>query len=265
MPPLFPIPINHLCLFMIHLHNLNLSPATIRTYLSAISFVHKLHQQPDPSSTYVIGKTLQGIRNQQQTPQPQLLPITKPILHTLVAALPFAVRDHFQLLLWRSIFLLTFHGCLRAGEVTLACNRAHVIQLDQVTITSQSITITFRSYKHSRGTTPTIVINATGTHSTCPVVALQKYLHARGPSPGHLYTHQDSSTPTRSQFSTVLKTTATLSSLPAERYNTHSFRAGRATQMASDGLSDQVIRSAGRWKSTAYQRYIRPTDVTLPS
>lgn len=236
----------------------------MRTYISAIAFVHKLHHQPDPTSSFMVAKTLQGIRNQQPSSGPQLLPITRDILHTLLQALPFAVPTPYQLSLWRAIFLLTFHGCLRAGEVTLASNSNHLLQYSQINISSGTIRLTFRSYKHSRGDNPTVTIAQEPHRPICPVVALETYILKRGTSPGPLFIHHDHCTVTRSQFSAVLKSTATLCSLQAHHYNTHSFRAGRATQMAADGQSDQTIRAAGRWKSSAFQRYIRPAEIILP-
>ena len=47
-------------------------------------------------------------------------------------------------------------------------------------------------------------------------------------------------------------------------YNTHSFRIRRATQLAQDNHSSETIRSAGRWKSSAYIGYIRSSNINLP-
>ncbi|KAH7886008.1 hypothetical protein F5I97DRAFT_1927878 [Phlebopus sp. FC_14] len=37
----------------------------------------------------------------------------------------------------------------------------------------------------------------------------------------------------------------------------HSMRTGGATSLAAAGVSPDNIRAAGRWKSTAFERYIR--------
>ena len=208
--------------------------------------------------------TLQGIRNQQSTSRQCRLPITKSILHALIAALPFAVTNQYQLALWKALFLLTFHGCMRAGEVTLANNRQNLIQTSQVQLAQDAVCISFRAYKHSQGATPTITISADPSPATCPVSSLRNYLAYRGSTPGPLFIHQNSSAVTRQQFSEKLKATSTICNLPSHSYNTHSFRVGRATQMATDGQSDQTIRTAGRWKSSTFQRYIRPTNFVLP-
>ena len=49
----------------------------------------------------------------------------------------------------------------------------------------------------------------------------------------------------------------------AKRYSGHSFRSGVATTAAVNGIEDHQIKLLGRWKSTAYQRYIQPTGTQL--
>ena len=50
---------------------------------------------------------------------------------------------------------------------------------------------------------------------------------------------------------------------PAESFNTHSFRIGAATSAAQSGLSSTTIKRLGRWRSSAYRRYIRPHHPAL--
>jgi hypothetical protein len=45
----------------------------------------------------------------------------------------------------------------------------------------------------------------------------------------------------------------------ATNYTLHSGRIGGATALAAAGVADSAIMAAGRWKSDAYSRYIRPT------
>jgi hypothetical protein len=45
----------------------------------------------------------------------------------------------------------------------------------------------------------------------------------------------------------------------ATNYTIHSGRIGGATALAAAGVADSAIMAAGRWKSDAYLRYIRPT------
>ena len=40
-------------------------------------------------------------------------------------------------------------------------------------------------------------------------------------------------------------------------YNTHSFRIGAATTARQANIPDAIIKMLGRWKSDAYQSYIK--------
>ena len=47
-------------------------------------------------------------------------------------------------------------------------------------------------------------------------------------------------------------------------YNTHSLRAGRATDLAIVGTPDAIIKETGRWTSNAYVKYVRFNSFVLP-
>ena len=61
----------------------------------------------------------------------------------------------------------------------------------------------------------------------------------------------------RSQFTGVLAKAICHLSLPTQVYTSHSFRTGRASDLASKSLSNETIKKLGRWKSDAVERYIR--------
>lgn len=53
--------------------------------------------------------------------------------------------------------------------------------------------------------------------------------------------------------------------MDTQLYNTHSFRIGAATVARNAGMSIVDIKSLGRWKSDAYQHYIRTSPKELAS
>ena len=96
----------------------------------------------------------------------------------------------------------------------------------------------------------------------CPVKAVLPYLVARGSTPGPLFSFEDGRPLTRTQFRTLLSATLKLAGRDDSLYNTHSFRIGAATSAKMAGISDIHIQKLGRWRSSAYQSYIRtPTEV----
>ena len=49
---IFPVTIDNLSLFVTHLHQAEYAPATIISYVSAISFIHKLLGADDPGEAF---------------------------------------------------------------------------------------------------------------------------------------------------------------------------------------------------------------------
>lgn len=146
----------------------------------------------------------------------------------------------------------------------MSANPHHTLQFQQITLDPSSLCIQFHSYKHSHQHTPTLTIQASVDSQYCPVAAMRAFLAVRPRTLGPAFMHQDGSPVSRLQFSRFLKLTLSMAGLPEVSYNTHSFRVGRATQLAIDNHADQTIRSAGRWKSDAFKGYIRSANVVLP-
>jgi site-specific recombinase XerD len=261
---------NHINLFIAHLHTSNLKYSTIRTYLSAISFVHKLHNVFDSCTSLIVSKALQGLRNSESVlPKTQLKPITRDVLHKLVDVIPFTSSCNYTKRLLKALFLTTFYACLRAGEVVRSNDPSHTLQLSQLTPMFERFSligysILFLSYKHSNNLTPTLLLHPSTDKNYCPVDSMYKYLKMRGTSIGPIFIDSFRKPIQREQFSLFLKQCLALAGLSPNEYNTHSFRIGRATQMAMDQVPENDIRTAGRWKSNAYIKYVRPDSYSLP-
>ena len=79
-----PIDVSTVALFVAYLHNLKLSGKTICTYLSALAYVHKLLDLPNPTNQFLITYLIRVLK----IPSYDLrLPITRTILDKLVASL----------------------------------------------------------------------------------------------------------------------------------------------------------------------------------
>ena len=109
----------------------------------------------------------------------------------------------------------------------------------------------------------TVYLNSTGC-DLCPVAAVLDYLKIRGPRPGILFIHKNGGALTRSQLvKGIRKMLEAYSDINPRNYNSHSLRIGAATIAASTGVPETDIKRLGRWKSTAYQLYIRPPQSEL--
>ena len=128
-----PVPMQVVALFVAYLFNRGLSPKTISTYLSAISYVHKLQGQIDPTKGFLIQKLMSGAYRLAPSFDVRL-PITEPLLVKLVHALEFSVRSHYDRKLFKSAFLFAFYAFSRVGEITTRSkeDRHLVIQMQDV-------------------------------------------------------------------------------------------------------------------------------------
>ena len=101
-----------------------------------------------------------------------------------------------------------------------------------------------------------IFIGRTGDN-LCPVTALLAYLAVRGRGPGPLFRFKDGKVLTRGRFISHIRRALDALGLVSADYAGHSFRVGAATTAAERGIPDSTIKALGRWKSSAFLRYIR--------
>ena len=88
-------------------------------------------------------------------------------------------------------------------------------------------------------------------------MAILPLLARRGAMPGPLFQFQDGSFLTREKFVAEVRQLLLAANINAEPYAGHSFRIGAATTAAHAGMDAALIQTLGRWRSSAYQLYIR--------
>ena len=95
----------------------------------------------------------------------------------------------------------------------------------------------------------------------CPVAAILSYMLQRGPGPGPLLKFADGKPLTRPRFVSRIMEALSQAGVNCDPYLGHSFRTGAATTAARQGIEETTIKMLGRWKSSAYQLYIKtPRD-----
>ena len=68
---------------------------------------------------------------------------------------------------------------------------------------------------------------------------------------------QDGTPLSRSLLVTHLREVLTQAGVNTANYSGHSFRIGAASAAAKAGLSDSLIQTLGRWKSSAFMAYLQ--------
>ena len=99
--------------------------------------------------------------------------------------------------------------------------------------------------------------------SICPVFGILPYLAARGAKAGLLFITEKGKVLTRQIFSDKIDTVLKRLQIDPTHYSTHSFRIGAATTAAQAHISEAHIKTLGRWRSNAYQRYIKTSPQEL--
>ena len=105
-------------LFIAHLHEIGLAPATISSHLSAISYYHIILDHPDPCDSPQKRRMLLGCRKLKNTKDNR-----KPLLHKHINLLlnsnnhVFSDNAYVEVMI-KSLILLTYFGFFRMGGIT---------------------------------------------------------------------------------------------------------------------------------------------------
>ena len=257
-----PLSTTTIALFVSYLRARKLAPSTISSYLSAISYVHKIKDLRDPTKEFLIQKLLTAV-GKERSVDPRL-PITKPVLFQLVRSLQHTLSSAEQRTLFTAMFLIAFYGFFRIGELASKspASSNSVVQFNNLSFLStegsiQSLKITICHFKHNTNNRPVdVIITRDSASPICPVQAMLDYCKVRLFAPGPLFCLRNRPV-TVNQFNEQLRACLSFCSLDSSRYKSHSFRIGAACHAADLGYSDSQIRALGRWKSDAFKLYIR--------
>ncbi|XP_046583276.1 uncharacterized protein LOC124290573 [Haliotis rubra] len=147
-----------------------------------------------------------------------------------------------------------------AGSISDSSQRALLLNDLSFASDQSYVEVVLRASKtdqQGRGTR--IAIQAVPRSILCPVKALTRFLAVRPRTDGYFFIHTNSAPLTRFQFQAVLRKTLAAAKQPINinLYSSHSFRIGAATTAALQGIPAVQIQEFGRWRSNAYQAYIR--------
>ena len=127
----FPATENKIILFIAYCFETNLAPTTVLTYVSVLSYHHKMRNLFDPTQNFVVKKCLQGyqkIKSQSDTRKP----ITSTILKRLITSLSHTTNSHFIRVTLRAMYLLASYAMLRVGEFTTSSKTTAILHMEDV-------------------------------------------------------------------------------------------------------------------------------------
>lgn len=256
----WPVSVSHVASYVSYCFQMGYSPATVSTYLSALGFIHKLKNLPDPTESFIIKKIIEGFKRLNSRKDVRA-PITKDILIKICQALPFVCYSHYEFVMFKACFCLAYFGLFRIGELVYTDQRqaGYALRLDDIKFGKNTLTVRIRMSKTNQLGKPVFLnLSAANNTNICPVKAVYNYIQLRSARQGNLFCHTDGSFVTRYQFCAVLSKSISYLRLPVGCYRSHSFRIGRATALAMSGVPSKQIKAMGRWQSNVYSKYVRP-------
>ena len=260
-----------LCNFAAYLADSSLTHQTIKCYLSAIRHLQISSNMGDPHISCMpkLEHVLRGIKNEQskrakETSKPRLS-MTPSILLKFRSVWEENPGNYDHIMLWAACCTCYF-GFLRSGEICSPSDRdydssTHLsysdIAVDSHHNDPSTIAITIKASKtdpYRQGVT--VYLGKTGS-KLCPVKARLAFITVRGDAPGPLFKFENQQVLTRERFVTQVRSALSKAGLNPDAYAGHSFRIGAVTVAHEKGIEDSTIMTLGRWKSNAYQHYIR--------
>jgi site-specific recombinase XerD len=255
---LWPIPVRHVVLFIAHCFEKGLSPKSISSYISGLNYYHKLSEFYDIAQNFIVKKILEGCHRKRRT-KDKRAPLTFNVLTAVCAALQHVATNQYESCLFKALFLLAYFGLFRVSELVAPMpGTDSQLQLRDIKLSNNTyILVKLQNYKNNqRGKQVELKIPSIH-HYLCPVQAISAYIAIRPSIGGPLFCHSNGLPVTRSQFSFVLKKCISKTLFLAGHYRSHSFRIGRATDLAASGVTMETIKKMGRWSSDCYKTYIR--------
>ena len=258
-----------LLLFATALANHSISHGTIKVYLSAIRHMHVmlgLHEYFSQQLTPRLQLALIGIKRSQAASSFTRirLPITLQIMHKVKRLLSQQPSSYDNIMLWAAC-CLAFFGFLRVSEFTVPTqadyDESTHLSIKDISVDSRSNPRLIKVHIKQSKTDPfrqgaDVYLGATD-NPICPVSGILPYLAVRGTQPGPLFISSDGRSLTRSLFSGKIDAILVSLQIDTTKYNTDSFRIGAATTATKAQIPEAHIKMLGRWRSDAYQRYIK--------
>lgn len=264
-----PMQLPHVIAYLAHCFNNHLSAPTLRSHISALSFVQNMVGGPEFSKHFLVLKTIVGVSKLRPSGDLRA-PLSKDLLIQLLSKVHHIVGGGFRRSLFRAMFSLAFFALLRIGEIAVESlspqpSNKNVLLISDVSLASDpsSVTISFRNFKHKVPGSANFLLQILGDDSEhCVVQLLASYLRVRGFSAGPLFRTADGNPVTRSLFRSVLQKTLEFCGVEA-CLKPHSFRIGGATEAMRLGYSAEQVQAMGRWRSQAFRNYIRLPKATV--
>ena len=260
-----------LTLFVAWMHTRKLASGTMKGYLAAVRHAQIEVGLGDPRMGNMsrLEYVLKGAKRLSRPAQRTRLPISPEILRGMKGVWQRDPNARDTTMLW-SAATMCFFGFLRAGEVVApgagkfdpAIHLAHGDVRVNDPSDPQYVEVRIKASKTDPFRQGVSVYLGRTQGELFPVAAALSYMVCRGPQQGPFFTFADGRPLTRERFVAAVQAALAAAGYDCSKYVGHSFRIGAATTAAQRGVQDSLIKTLGRWESSAYTLYVRtPREV----
>ena len=201
--------------------------------------------------------TMDFTSSRDRPPPHQVAPITYSHLQLMLKCLTGS-RDH---LIMASSITIQYFACLRASELCTDLQHSVIPIRSDVSFHTHASRPIMSFRVRSSKTNPhgfTVHLGCSG-EAVCAVCITHHYLRIYPlPPSAPLFRLSTGQHLTYGLHNQHIKHLMHLAGFDPAHYSTHSLRAGAATQAARSGMAREDIKRLGRWRSQAYEVYLRP-------
>ena len=236
-------------MFIAHLSINSYAPNTIITYTSEVSQQARLQYGINLANHFVIKKLLKAVR--KQTKPDTRLPVTAAILGSIIAATTHVCSSNYEAVLFSSMFSLAYFALLRVSELTaVGGSKSSSLKPTHIEVARKRIIITISKSKSDQyAKSVKLQLNAKPRSDICVYRLIKRYIRIRSTSQKAFFIHADGRPVSDRQFGAVLNICLEYARIPgAGRFSSHSFRIGACTALADQGVNEDAIKQAGRWR-----------------
>ena len=255
-----------------------LKASTISSYLAGIRQLHILKgMEVNELRSERVKLVLRGKKNIDNAKKRAggdkgRLPMTLTMMKILKERLRrWKEDDREKLLVW-TVASLAFHGAFRIGE--LLCTQetnfdpAYTLLTEDISTSGEDLTagepvtvltVRLKCPKEQRDGRAVLVDVYQSGGPICPVRAFQKWAARAQLEKGQPLFRRDCGTPLTGRKMNVYlhELMGDIAREKGGKLTSHSFRIGIASTLGAKGFSDEEIKAAGRWGSSAFEVYLK--------
>ncbi|XP_077349935.1 integrase/recombinase xerD homolog [Lithobates pipiens] len=241
-----------------------ISVASLGRKLAGLAFWFKLRSVPDLTKDFWVRQAVKGYRKGRQIKDDRR-PVSFELLVKICEKLRVVCSSGYEVVLFRAAFVLAFFGVFRIGELVSPSKRGRGgLFVEEVACLTDRVTMKVRRSKTDQdGKGKEVVVFAIPGCHLCPVRVLWEFLGCLPALLGSLLLHERGEFLSRFQFITVFRKCLLALGLGGEKFSSHSFRIGAATEAVRWGLDEESVKRISRWESRRFRSYVRPELVCV--